>query len=93
MKIEISKNTLKAYFRARREFLDARAECDDVKNRWFLARAATIGRKNKSAEEEFKDTERELIAARIKKNTKNAELERVRGNLLAAIKKYEKEFV
>ena len=93
MKIEISKNTLKAYFRARREFLDARDEAAAAQNRWMIARSATLGRKNKSAAEEYKATERELIEAAAKKSTKNAEFKRVRNNLLAAIKKYEKDFV
>lgn len=103
MKIEIPKNTLKAYFRARREFLDAREARDEVKTRWERALDANLekvelsvslnGAHKLNAPEDFKAVDRDYTAALQKMNIKHAELERARGNLLDAIKKYEKDFL
>ena len=103
MKIEIPKNTLKAYFRARREFLDARDTRDEVKNRWERALDANLGKVEISvsldgahklnAPEDFQAVNRELTAAALAAENAHNKLEHARFKLLAEIKKYEKDFV
>ena len=103
MKIEISKNTLKAYFRARREFLDARDARDEAKTRWERALDANLGKVEISvslggthklnAPEDFKAIDRDYTAALHAAQNAHNKLEHARFKLLAEIKKYEKDFV
>ena len=103
MKIEISKNTLKAYFRARREYLDAREARDEVKTRWNAAFDANLGKvafsvslngaHKLNAPEDFKAIDREYTAALHTLTNAQNKLENARFKLLAEIKKYEKDFV